>query len=187
MIRGSGLFLRSLEPPDHKTLYDWAGASDFGARWRGYTTLPSMEEFIRGVWAGVHQQELVCRERSGDPLGLVTSYNADLRSGTSYLALIQNPAAEGTGHALFGFAMFVNALFTDWPFRKFYVEVHGYNLPTLGTALTRLGRTEAVLKDHVQFNGRYWDRHIVSFEREAWDQGVGAWVARRCELTSAPT
>ena len=158
-------------------LFSWLLESDVGDRWRYHGTRPNFEQFVAELWAGVLEQDMVVSRSTGDPAGVASAYNADMRSGTCYAALMSAPSYVDTGLGLEGFGLFVSNLFRNWQFRKVHFEVFGYN-QMLVKNLSRQATLEARLTDDLQWNGAWYDRYIFTVDRETWVSRFWPVVAR---------
>lgn len=140
-------------------------------RYRGRT--PSPDEIVRDLWNGVLAQFVVVSADTGRPVGLVVAYNADLHSGTVYLAAIGGSDAKNGGIVLHGFGLFLGYLFGTFRLRKAYIEVAEYTLPQFGNQLGRFFHLEGRLREHEYLAGRYWDHLQWSITREQWSETIG--------------
>ena len=101
---------------------------------------------------------------------MITAYNADLRNGHAYLALIVQPSKRRALIAHDANLLFINYLLTGWAFRKLYGETSERNLESLFPgAVGRYVKVEARLVDHEHFDGQYWDTIIMALYRSDWE------------------
>lgn len=159
-------------PDDHRFLYWLANAGDNSVRWRHRMQLPPFELFVHNLHSDVLAQFVVLSRASGDRVGHVASYSADLRSGTVYLGCVMHPDHLGEGIGRDAIDAFSTYLFLTWPFRKIYAEVPDFtfqffseNGHDLGGRESNAWTHEATLRDHLYCAGRYWDVHTVSLDR----------------------
>lgn len=171
--RGSltGRWVR-LRPPGHHD-YELLRAAELsdalGPRWRHRGATPSPESFAQSLWAGVLAQHLVVDRRDGRPLGLVCAYGADLQSGTALVAFTRlDPADPGPrfGEGVF---LFVDHLFTTWPFRKLCGESLAGNLDPFGSAVGSLLVEEGRWRSHVLVAGQHVDVVLLALWRDTWE------------------
>ena len=123
------------------------------------------------LWQNVLCNYMVCRAKTGESVGLATAYNADLRNGHAYLALVLVPEAVGSliGHD--ANLLMVNYLLRGWNFRKLYGETSARNVEAFfRSAVGKELHIEGRLKDHEYYDGRYWDTLIVALYREEWER-----------------
>lgn len=139
-------------------------------RYRGRT--PSPEEVIRDLWAGVLCQFLVVSTDTGHPLGLVVAYDADLHSGTAYLAVVSDRSARRTGLPLEAMGVFLGYLFGTFALRKLYLEVPEFNLDQFGRQIDRFATLEGCKTDHLILGGRYWDLRTYCIGRARWETQI---------------
>jgi RimJ/RimL family protein N-acetyltransferase len=157
------VLLRPALPSDIEHIFVWATTKGAGDRWRYHGRTPTMEDFVDDFWRGVHEQDVIVSASSGERLGLVTAYNADMRSRHCYLALLTSPRYIGRGLAVEGAAVFAIQLVQAWPFRKLYVEAYDYNrglVRSLGRRFTQ----EARLEDDLFWEGEWHTRYIFSID-----------------------
>jgi RimJ/RimL family protein N-acetyltransferase len=172
--------LRAVVPDDYERLYQWASTPGTGDRWRFPNVVPSYDDFVAQLWAGVLEQAMACSATTGEPMGLLTAYNADLRSGSCYVALVQDPQFRHSGALLVGAGLFLNELFGDWGTLRFVrVEYFSYNESVFGRLLTTVAELDGVLRDDLLWDGVLYDRILGSISREAWRQGLGGRVRDR--------
>lgn len=178
---GRWVSLYPVGPADYDMLRRAEISDDLGVSWRLSGSTPSPEAYVQSLWAGVLAQFLVVTNRDSRVLGLVAAYNADLSSGTCYVAFARFDTKDKSPAMVEGIVLFVDHLFSNWTFRKLYGESAGYNLGQLQTPIQRLLVEEGRLRDHVYAGGRYWDLHILALYRSTWDE----WRSRLLP-TSAP-
>lgn len=155
-------------------------------RWRHRGGTPSPERLVSSLWEGALAVFLVEHRPSDTPVGLVVSYQADFRSGTCSVGLVAAPhLPPGPNPILDGFALFIDYLFTVWPFRKLYAEVAGFNFAQFASAVPLIFTEEGRLTEHDYYRGRYWDKHILALSRTHW-QEVGAWLLPAISDPSRP-
>ena len=78
--------------------------------------------------------------------------------------------SANTGIGMEASFLFVNYLFTNWNFRKIYVEAPSFVLEYYKSALGRVFVEEGRLREHEYFGGRYWDKLICAIWRHDWDE-----------------
>jgi RimJ/RimL family protein N-acetyltransferase len=160
--------LRIVTPGDHPFLYTLATQPMASYRWRYRGATPSPEQFGAELWRGVLCQHLLVQVATGQPVGMLSAYQADLANGTCYLALLGDPTEDPSGMMLEGALLFVTYLFHTWDLRQIYAEVPGYTLPAFASGLDRYFREEGRLVDHSYHAGRYWDLHLLAIHRATW-------------------
>ena len=145
-------------------------------RWRHRGGTPSPERLISSLWEGALAVYLVEHRPSDTPVGLVVSYQPDLRAGTCHVGLVAVPRLPpGPNPILDGFALLIDYLFDVWPFRKLYAEVAGFNYEQFASAVPLIFAEEGRLTDHDYYRGRYWDKHVLALSRDHWND-VRAWL-----------
>ncbi len=150
-------------------VYKLATAPATGFRWRFRGAVPSYDHFVAGLWQGTLAQFVVAARDSGQPAGLVVSYQADMTQGTVYMGAVFAQELHGSGIGIAATAIFMRYLFDVWPLRKIYLEVPDFNYYRFASGEGRLFVREGRLKEHHYYAGRYWDQHILAVRREHLD------------------
>ena len=170
---GRWVTLRPIRPVDYDAIRMAELDDTLGVRWRHGGATPGPEQFAQTLWAGVLVQYLVVANDDRRLVGLVSAYNADLRSGTCSVGFARfDPADRGPG-LVEGVVLLTDHLFTHWPFRKLYGETLGFNLSNLGAVLGPLLVEEGRLREHAFVGGRHWDLHYLALYRETWERWRG--------------
>jgi len=113
-------------------------------------------------------QFLVARSQTGQPVGLVTCFAADLRSGVASLAAHIGPEFIGAGLIGDALALFIEYVLGLWNFRILYAEVPEYNYSQLASGAGTLFSEEARVPERYWHRGRLWDNVILAVRREHW-------------------
>ncbi len=173
VLLARSLRLRTIEPRDHRGLYELVTHQDTLFRWQYGGVLPTFDDFVRDLTKpGVLAQFVVVRAGKNLPLGIVNAYRPDLRSGTVYIGEVLAPPLQGTGAGVIAMALFVRYLFTNWNFRKFYMETLSYNLTQFRSVVGTAFEIEGRLKDHYYYQGKYYDMFILAMTREVAERYV---------------
>ncbi|MHB8290015.1 MAG: phosphopantetheine-binding protein [Acidimicrobiales bacterium] len=165
-MAGARVGLRPLLPEDYRWLYALETAEEVGFRWRYGGTVPPFEVFAREIHAGVHAQFVVCPRGRSEPLGLVLAYQANMRSGTVYVGVVMAARTVGSGIGIEAVGLFMNYLFSTWSFRKVYFEALEFTYEAFASATPELVKVEGVLGEDHFYQGRYFDKYILSISRE---------------------
>lgn len=166
---GRRVLLRPITPADYDFIYDLETSPHTSYRWRHQGQTPSPDAVVESLWAGTLAQFLIVRRETGEPVGFVNAHNADLANGFCYIAMVGHPKFERTALVMDGMALFLNYLFSTWPFRVLYGESLEFNLRNFRLASDRLFRVEGQLRNHRYFDGRYWDKWILAVHRDDWE------------------
>jgi hypothetical protein len=185
VVLGRRTRLRALRMADYAWLYETLTDMDAVGRWRFRGAPPEPEHFPDVLWLGV-QTQLVVESLQGEPIGLVTSYGADLRSGYTKVACVFRPEFQQRGWPFEGVLRFVDHLLTHWPFRKIYFEAPApvANDAGLATVARDLLVREACLTDHDLFDGRHVDLVIYALTRDRFYARFGAVLDRPVEVSA---
>jgi RimJ/RimL family protein N-acetyltransferase len=172
-VEGTRTRLRALRTADYGWLFETVSAIDSIARWRFRGAVPDPGNFPEVLWFGVHTQ-LVIESQQGEPMGLVTSYGADLRCGFTKVACIFDPGHQRRGWPFEGVVLFLDHLFTHWPLRKIYFEAPAPVADEVGLTSIEgdILRREACLTEHDLFEGSYVDLLVFALTRRRFDERV---------------
>jgi hypothetical protein len=169
-LHGRTVHLRQITPNDYALIRAAELGGDLAVRWRFRGTTPDPEQWLRVLWQGVLTQYLVVPNHDSKPLGLVAAYGANFQDGHAHFAVEAFGASGRTPALMLGAALFVDYVFTCWPFHKLYAEVAEYNAAQFGSGIGRILQLEARLRDHLWYDGRRRDELILAIYREAWDE-----------------
>lgn len=155
-------------------LYGLATSEDVGTRWRFGGGVPTLREFERSFHQGVFAQFVPTLRSGGKPFGHLVAYQADQASGHAYVGGVTEARWHRTGYPIEAFAIFMRYLFTNWDFRKLYMELPEYNRSqVLARGMIGGLREEARLRDVVYHDGSWWDRSILAIPRTFFMASVG--------------
>lgn len=162
--------LRALSVED----LDWlraAETSEFLAfRWRLRGGHPNPNDFVDQLWSGLIALFVIEQAGEGEPVGILSAYQADQRNGHCRVAgarLRANASLDSS--FMSGLVLFFDYLFGGWPFRKLYLESPEFCLAQFRSAVACGYLTEeARLTEFVFLDDRYWDVVFLSVTRDAW-------------------
>jgi hypothetical protein len=75
--------------------------------------------------------------------------------------------ATGSG-AMVGFLQLIDHVFKHWSFRKLYCDIPGYNADQFSGVLRRHLVIEGTLRNHLFYDGEFWDRLTCAIYRDSW-------------------
>lgn len=186
--------LRPVRISDMDWLFDLETHPSLITRFRLAGRTPSPQEFHQVVWTNVLCQFIVIERATGRQAGLVLVFNADPFNGVASLALVADPEFHDTGIVTDGTVLLLDYVFRTWPFRKLYGESLDFNYRRFGDARSvrfdaaGFWRREGSYKDYYFFDGKYWDKHIVSISRTDWErlrgEALGQVEARASEAVT---
>jgi RimJ/RimL family protein N-acetyltransferase len=166
--------------PVSRNDYDWLFRVESDPRlmhrWRLSGRTPAPEDYARLLWNGVLCQFVVEERMNNICSGLVACYEPEPFNGVAKLAFVSDPDLFRSGLLVDGMILFVDYVFRSWPFRKLYADSMEFNIagfvdPNRERAEdhTDLFKIEGCMKDYGYFDGKYWDKYILSISREDWD------------------
>jgi RimJ/RimL family protein N-acetyltransferase len=165
-LANARISLDPVTPKYYEFLYSLAIEGESSFRWLTAGGIPPIEKFVSGLWDGVLTQFVVRDKSSHRPCGHVISYNADLHSGHAGIAVAASLEARTTGAVPEAAIIFMNYCFTVYNLRKLYLEVPEYNHPQFASGLGKFCREEGRLREHLYYDGRYWDRYVYAVYRD---------------------
>jgi hypothetical protein len=175
-IAGREVVLRPVMPADYELIRLRELSPELIWRWRSRGSTPSPEDWAQSRARSVLAEFLVIRRRSGQPLGIVFAYNANLAHGFAYVAVGSFDPSRPSPLFLSGAVLFVNYLFRTWPLRKLYAEVTQYNYERFRSESGRIFRLEGCLRQHFFLDGRYWDEYLLAIYREDWETRASSFL-----------
>jgi hypothetical protein len=105
------------------------------------------------------------------PVGLVTLYDGDDRSGTVWLDSVGLPGERHeAARAVATVALVEEALFVRG-YRKLYTRHGGYDAPPLGYLQCPV-HEEVRMTDQLRHDDFWWDEVITAVYRDEWDEAV---------------
>ena len=153
---GRRIRLRPLEPSDYAGLRRQELGEHLAFRWRHHGAHDQPEGFAGGLWAGALAHFIIEDLKTGLPLGIVSAYSADFATGTVYVAAAKFATDVEAGSRVVGaIGMFLDYVFSGWPFQKIYFETAEYNLPQFDGAMGWLLVEEARFREHIFLGNRY--------------------------------
>ncbi|TKK87212.1 GNAT family N-acetyltransferase [Herbidospora galbida] len=135
----------------------------------GRTALPTVDTYLERFGKGVAAAFLVELRDTGETVGLCEL--SEPSPAGHVQAAVHIRRGQDRSVAADAALLTVNFAFAMWRIRKVYFQTHEADLESLGFhgERAKLVRREAVLADHLYFQGRTWDMHVHSIQREMWD------------------
>ena len=166
---GRRVALRALSLNDYEYLRAVETSSAVIRSWRHRGSTPAPDAFASSLWMGVLAHFVVADRTSGDmPIGLYSAYNPDHISGTVFISALKFDMSRPSPQMIEGGILFLDYLFTTWPFRKLYVETFESNLSQFGSLSGDIFIEEGRLRGHTYLNERYEDLIDLAAYRESW-------------------
>jgi RimJ/RimL family protein N-acetyltransferase len=155
--------------------------------WRYHGQIPPFEGFVANLYTDVHAQ-FVIRLESGQPIGHVVGYAANLQGRHVHLGIVLAETTKGSRYGVPAMSLFIDYLFAVWDFKGIFAETPDF----VASPLEASGRTASALPfvetgrrpDYHYFNGRYYDDKISYLSREAWTNRL---APKRLVLGVGPT
>lgn len=169
-MNGRRVTLRPVTRRDYDYLYELAVDPRSSFRWRLRGTTPDPRSFEQLLWDQILVQFLVVRSQTQQPIGLVSCFAPDLRSGVGNIAALVHPDAIGSGLAGDALALMIDYIFRLWNVRTLYADTPEFNYTFIASGADRLFSVEARVPDRYWHQGRYWDNVILAVKREQWER-----------------
>ena len=127
-------------------------------------------------------QRLVIATDSDTPAGYVTAYDANLRSGTVWLAVASTERRQ-SGQMMAGVGLFLTELFSQYPIRRCLAECAAENLGFYESVIAEgTFEVEGTLVDHHRRpDGTFSDVSLLAVGRDHWMETWGRFVLRHVE------
>jgi RimJ/RimL family protein N-acetyltransferase len=160
-------------PNDYGFLFQIATSEANSPRWRYHGEVPGYEAFVQHLYAGVLAQ-FVVRQPSGEPIGQVMAYAANLKNGHAAVGVVMADKAQRRGVGLRVLELFIGYLFDTWPFHGLYAEVPEFVFQPIAdgsrTLTDRFPFEEVGRRPRYHYHkGRYWDDFILYLSRTNWE------------------
>lgn len=163
-IVGRHVALRPVIPADYELFYVVEmDPRNRLHRFRGATMSP--EDYVRQIWTGTLCQYTVVSKATGEPLGLVTAFSADMRNQHCRVAALLLPEFVQEAWPVEGISLFVDHLFSNFPLRKIYGDVLEPNLAQFASLLGSSFSEEGRLEEHEYIDGKFVALVIIAIYR----------------------
>jgi hypothetical protein len=168
ILRGRLIYLRPLSSEDYGFVRAMELDGDLSVRWRFRGAVVGPEQWAQSAWASTLAQFVVLRYTDPKPIGLVMAYRANFQDGHAFVAAESFETAKRSPFLIFGMALFIEYVFSCWPFHKLYLESAEFNVAQFGSGIGRFLEEEGRLREHLWYGGRRWDQVILALYRETW-------------------
>jgi len=163
------LQLRAAAETDYPLLFRWYGDAQLPHLWNFHRQILSFRDFLRQLYQIMDSEQLrLLWESPGSvPIGYCQSYDVNIPSGWSYLALYLTPAHRGPTTTIDSVKLAVGMTFDSYPIvEKVYVESYDFS-PHIDAALREFGFVEeGSIPQHYWFRDEFWTLHRLAFYKE---------------------
>ncbi|MFI7443479.1 GNAT family N-acetyltransferase [Nonomuraea indica] len=143
----------------------------------GLHSLPTPSAFAEQHRQGAEAQFAIHVRPSDDVIGFSSLQHLN-RAGHIQVGIFTDPALSKLGAGAEAMMLTVNYAFATWEHvRKVYFSTTEASLRDLGRGMSLVPR-EAVIPEHLFFQGRLWDVHFYAITRESWEES-GARIVDR--------
>jgi hypothetical protein len=168
-LTGRHVYLRPVVPEDYRVMRLLDLGESLGVRWRFRGATPSPEQWSQAGGAQL-AHFLIVRRADNSPIGAATAYQHNFQDQYAYIAAAAFDPAEHNPLVILGIAMFIDYTFKCWNFRKLYMELPAFNLDQFGRGVGRMLVEEGRLREHMYYDGRFWDKVILALYRRTWEE-----------------
>ncbi|HQZ35489.1 MAG TPA: hypothetical protein PK020_13775 [Ilumatobacteraceae bacterium] len=175
-LRSKNLVYDPVRPDDIEAIYELSVEGTNWTRWifRGGNVSPS-DVAARVFQPGVLTQ-MVARSHIDGTIGAhLIAYEAQRYHVK--VGIVTSTAWQLTGLPVESMLFFMDFLFSNWPFRKLYIEMLGSEWERQHS-LSRVFEVEGRLSEHDYFNGRFDDLVIGACSRDRFVRDTAALRAR---------
>jgi hypothetical protein len=168
VLNGRQIYLRPVTLDDYNAIRMLDLGEALGVRWRFRGATPTPEQWAQ---AGGTQLAhfLIVRRSDNGPIGAATAYQQNFQDQYAYLAATAFNPTQRNPLVILGIALFIDYTFRCWNFRKLYMEMPAFNLGQFGRGVGRMLVEEGRLREHMYYDGRYWDKVTLALYRETWE------------------
>lgn len=160
-----------LRPPDPEfidVLYELAMTRQVPWTWR--TAQQTPDSFGESLWRDVLVQHAIEDRRTGQAVGLVTAYDANLFHGYAYASLVLLPDFRFRVWPLEGALLFANYLFVHYGLRHLYAKSAEESFLQFRSGAGTLYEVEGCLRGHLMVDGQPQDQYLLSISRQRWSE-----------------
>ncbi len=164
-------------------MYELAMSPSVGARWRTGGAGLSPNEFETFMSTTAWMQYVIEQRSDHRPLGVVDLFGYHPLDQTAHLALLIDPSVQSKGWPLEGVVLALELAFSSNSLRKIYIEVPAFNAERL-SSIRRFARREAILYQHVYYDGAFHDVEVFALDRELWSAPLLSRIRDRVRLAA---
>jgi RimJ/RimL family protein N-acetyltransferase len=168
-VTGRHVYLKPLAAEDYHSVRLMELTSDLRVRFRFRGATPGLPQWMQANETAL-VQFLVVRSSDHVPVGLTGIYNQSFHDQYAYFVAAKFGRGLRAPLMVMGSALLIDYTFKCWPFRKLYLELPEYNLPQFAHGHGRMFVQEARLREHMYFDGRWWDRLTYALYRRTWEE-----------------
>ena len=136
-----------------------------GFRWQHGGNVPPLEVFEANLWHGVLAQHVVVHQSDDRLVGHCLLYNPEINHGHVSFGAIVTPDMEGSGIGAEASFLCWRLAFKLWNLRKIYLDLPEFNVESIAGGVGAFLHEEARLRDHLYYDGRWWDRVTLTVYR----------------------
>jgi RimJ/RimL family protein N-acetyltransferase len=143
----------------------------------GIASLPRQDVFVAGYDRDFAASFAICSRSDGEVRGYASLFELD-PAGHVQVGVCTDPTAGEPGLGAEAALLTINFAFSMWNIRKVYIRTTAASISRFGGTTAAIARKEAVLTEHMFFQGQLWDVHIFAIYRQDWI-GAGKQIVER--------
>lgn len=169
-LRARHVYLRPITPSDYPFLQMLETVGDLAPRWRHRGVTHSPEQWVGTLWSDVLAQFMVVTTSTNKPIGRVLVYHPNFQDRNAYFAAMRFDLTDRSPLMMYGIALFLRYVFTNWDLEKLYMEVPEYNYEQFASGYQRFFEIEGRMRGHLRTGARSWDQLILAIYRQQADR-----------------
>ena len=191
-LSGRHVYLRAVLPEDLRSIRMIDLSAELGVRFRHRGATPGMAQWTQSSDSAL-AQFLIVRSDDNRPIGLAAIYEPSFQDQYAHFAAAMFGKAGRSPLAVMGCVLAIEYAFKCWAFRKLYLELPAYNLDQISAGLGRMFVEEGRLREHMYYDGHWWDKVVLALYRNTWEERSARLVkaalpppSRQAKVTLAP-
>lgn len=162
--------IRELRPADVEFLYRYQTETSESASWR--RSVPSNLQDFEAEMLAVGTEHFVVSRSIVDeqPSGLISLYNRSPGDRTVFMAVLSMTGTSNRLRSLLSCVEVLEWLFVHRGERIVYLEVPGYNVENLSSAIGWTLEEEVRYESRLYSGGSRHDLHLYAIHRERWSE-----------------
>jgi RimJ/RimL family protein N-acetyltransferase len=169
-FQAKDLALRPVTDADLQVLHEWRNSDSYMALFVNRRNIVSLDEFKveykKDLERQRHVQFLIVSSKTGESLGLIYSYNANMIDGYVYMGTYIDDRFQKRGYGAMASVLFIKHLFDVYPIQKICLDIFSYNAASISGSMN-LGFTKEgeFVRQRFWF-GKYWNIIRLALFRE---------------------
>jgi RimJ/RimL family protein N-acetyltransferase len=164
------ILLRPISESDLQILHAWRNTDSYMSLFVNRRNLASFEEFKfefkKDLERQRHVQFLIVFKKTGEPIGLIYSYNANMIDGYVFMGTYIDDRFQRRGYGALATILFIKHLFDVYPIQKICLDIFSYNTASIsGSVNLGFAKEGEFIRQRFWF-GKYWNIIRLALFRE---------------------